>query len=61
MYEFEDSYDFFVDCHEILHKMDIVERFSVLGVPKYGGGLLLDVEKQNHHHHSFLMYFLLVG
>ncbi|TMW83140.1 hypothetical protein EJD97_002765, partial [Solanum chilense] len=27
--EFEDSYDFLVDCHELLHKMDIVERFGV--------------------------------
>ncbi|KAK4706956.1 hypothetical protein R3W88_033493 [Solanum pinnatisectum] len=25
----EDAYDFLVDCHELLHKMDIVERFSV--------------------------------
>ena len=23
--EFEDAYDFLVDCHELLHKMDIVE------------------------------------
>ena len=25
----EDAYDFLVDCHELLHKIDIVERFSV--------------------------------
>ena len=24
----EDAYDFLVDCHELLHKMDIVERFG---------------------------------
>ena len=27
--EFEDVYDFLVDCHELLHKMDIVEQFSI--------------------------------
>ena len=27
--ECEDAYDFLVNCHELLHKMDIVEQFSV--------------------------------
>ena len=27
--ESEDAYDFLVDCHELLHKMDIAERFGV--------------------------------
>ena len=27
--ESEDDCDFLVDCHELLHNMDIVERFSV--------------------------------
>ena len=27
--ESEDDYDFLVDCHELLHKMGIVEQFGV--------------------------------
>lgn len=27
--EYEDVYDFLIDCHELLHKMDRVERFGV--------------------------------
>ena len=27
--ESEDAYNFLVDCHELIHKMDIVERFDV--------------------------------
>ena len=27
--EFKNAYDFVVNCHELLYKMDIVERFGV--------------------------------
>ena len=27
--ESENAYDFLVDCHELLYKMDIVEQFDV--------------------------------
>ncbi|KAK4713525.1 hypothetical protein R3W88_019432 [Solanum pinnatisectum] len=27
--EYKDAYDFLVDCHELLHKMDTVARFGV--------------------------------
>ena len=45
--ESEDAYDFLVDCHELLHKMDIVERFR--GMPKCGGGRMLSVNQHMHH------------
>ena len=45
--ESEDAYDFLVDCHELLHKMDIVERFR--GMPKCGGGRMLSVNQHRHH------------
>ena len=28
-FEYGDAYDFLVDCHELLHKMDIVDGFGV--------------------------------
>ncbi|TMW80900.1 hypothetical protein EJD97_013899, partial [Solanum chilense] len=48
--EYEDAYNFLVDCHELLHKMGIVERFGVEFVtykfqemPKCGGGHMSSV------------------
>ena len=54
--ESEDAYDFLVDCHDLLEKMDIVERFDVefvtyqfQGMSKCGGGLMLIVDQKSHH------------
>ncbi|XP_069144508.1 uncharacterized protein [Solanum lycopersicum] len=51
----EDAYDFLVDFHELLHKIDIVERFSVefgpisfRGMPKCGGGRMLSVNQHRY-------------
>ena len=54
--ESEDAYNFLVDCHELLDKMDIVERFGVefvtyqfQGMPKCGGGRMLSVSQHRHN------------
>ena len=51
-----DAYDFLVDCHELLDKMAIVERFGVefvtyhfRGMPKRGGDRMLSVNQHRHH------------